>query len=40
MTQAVAVKTARAAIPAGEWEIDPTWSALEFEVRKLGLVAI
>ena len=27
-------------IPAGDWEIDPVWSALEFEVRKLGLVAI
>ena len=40
MTQAVAVETARTVIPAGEWEIDPTWSALEFEVRKLGLVAI
>ncbi|MBA2740585.1 MAG: polyisoprenoid-binding protein [Actinobacteria bacterium] len=27
-------------IPAGEWEIDPVWSALEFEIRKLGLVTI
>ncbi len=27
-------------IPAGEWEIDPTWSSLEFEVEKLGLVTI
>lgn len=28
------------AIPAGSWELDPVWSALEFEVRKLGFVAI
>lgn len=27
-------------IPAGEWQIDPVWSALEFDVRKLGLVTI
>lgn len=28
------------AIPAGTWEIDPVWSSLEFEVKKLGLVTI
>jgi polyisoprenoid-binding protein YceI len=27
-------------IPAGTWSIDPSWSSLEFEVRKLGLVNI
>jgi polyisoprenoid-binding protein YceI len=27
-------------IPAGTWEIDPVWSALEFDVKKLGLVWI
>jgi polyisoprenoid-binding protein YceI len=27
-------------IPAGTWSIDPLWSSLEFEVRKLGLVPI
>jgi len=27
-------------IPAGEWEIDPAWSSLEFEITKLGLVTI
>jgi len=27
-------------IPTGTWTIDPSWSALEFEVRKLGLVTI
>src|SRR5262245_32346124 len=25
-------------VPAGTWTIDPSWSSLEFEVRKLGLV--
>jgi polyisoprenoid-binding protein YceI len=28
------------AIPAGEWALDPVWSALEFEVRKVGLIPI
>jgi polyisoprenoid-binding protein YceI len=32
--------TAATAIPAGEWSIDPVWSALEFEVRKVGLIPI
>jgi polyisoprenoid-binding protein YceI len=27
-------------IPEGTWTIDPVWSALEFEVKKLGLLAI
>ena len=27
-------------IPAGTWAIDPVWSALEFEVKKLGLVTV
>jgi polyisoprenoid-binding protein YceI len=27
-------------VPAGTWTIDPSWSSLEFEVRKLGLVTI
>ena len=27
-------------IPAGTWSIDPAWSALEFEVKKIGLVAV
>lgn len=29
-----------AVIPAGTWSIDPSWSSLEFEVRKLGLVTV
>ena len=28
------------AIPAGSWSIDPVWSALEFEVKKLGLMTV
>ena len=28
------------AIPTGTWTIDPVWSSLEFEVKKLGLMAI
>jgi len=28
------------AIPAGEWAIDPIWSSLEFEVKKLGLMTV
>jgi polyisoprenoid-binding protein YceI len=28
------------AIPAGTWTIDPVWSSLEFEVKKLGLMTI
>ncbi|MGH3137809.1 MAG: YceI family protein, partial [Gaiellaceae bacterium] len=27
-------------IPSGTWSIDPVWSALEFEVKKLGLVTV
>ena len=29
-----------AVIPTGSWSIDPSWSSLEFEVRKLGLVTV
>ncbi|HJS49271.1 MAG TPA: YceI family protein [Gaiellaceae bacterium] len=27
-------------MPAGAWSIDPVWSSLEFEVRKIGLIPI
>lgn len=27
-------------IPAGTWSIDPVWSALEFEVKKVGIIPI
>jgi polyisoprenoid-binding protein YceI len=32
--------TSATVIPTGTWAIDPSWSSLEFEVRKLGLVTI
>jgi polyisoprenoid-binding protein YceI len=32
--------TSTIAIPTGEWTIDPVWSSLEFEVKKLGLMAV
>lgn len=28
------------AIPSGTWSIDPVWSALEFEVKKMGLINV
>jgi len=33
-------ETVATAIPAGEWEIDPVWSSLEFEIKKLGLMTV
>lgn len=27
-------------IPTGTWSIDPVWSALEFEVKKIGLINV
>jgi polyisoprenoid-binding protein YceI len=27
-------------IPSGTWSIDPVWSALEFEVKKIGLIYV
>lgn len=27
-------------IPSGTWSIDPVWSVLEFEIKKLGLVTL
>jgi polyisoprenoid-binding protein YceI len=32
--------TSATQIPSGTWAIDPVWSSLEFEVRKIGLVPI
>jgi len=32
--------TSATIIPSGTWSIDPVWSALEFEVKKLGLVTV
>ncbi len=36
----VLAETSTPVIPAGTWSIDPVWSALEFEVKKLGLVTV
>ena len=40
MTVASVAERTETVIPSGTWAIDPVWSALEFEVKKLGLVAI
>lgn len=32
--------TSATVIPTGTWSIDPVWSALEFEIKKLGLVTL
>jgi polyisoprenoid-binding protein YceI len=36
----ILAETSVTVIPTGTWTIDPAWSSLEFEVRKLGLVTI
>jgi polyisoprenoid-binding protein YceI len=36
----VADTTATSLIPTGSWSIDPVWSTLEFEVKKIGLMTI
>jgi polyisoprenoid-binding protein YceI len=36
----IVAETTAVVIPAGTWSIDPVWSALEFEVKKLGLVTV
>ena len=36
----IVADTSAIVIPSGTWSIDPVWSALEFEVKKIGLVAI
>jgi polyisoprenoid-binding protein YceI len=40
MSMSILAETPATVIPAGTWSIDPSWSALEFEVRKLGLVNV
>lgn len=37
---AILAEQTETAIPAGTWRIDPVWSALGFEVRKIGIAAI
>ena len=36
----IVADTSVTVFPTGTWSIDPVWSALEFEVKKIGLVAI
>jgi len=36
----ILTETSAPVIPSGTWSIDPVWSALEFEVKKLGLVTV
>ena len=36
----ILAETSATVIPSGTWSIDPVWSALEFEVEKLGLVTV
>jgi polyisoprenoid-binding protein YceI len=36
----IIAETPATKIPTGTWSIDPAWSSLEFEVRKIGLVPI
>ena len=36
----ILAETSATVIPIGTWSIDPSWSSLEFEVRKIGIVPI
>jgi polyisoprenoid-binding protein YceI len=36
----IAAESPVAQIPSGTWTIDPVWSALEFEVKKIGLINV
>ncbi len=36
----IVADTSATVIPTGTWSIDPVWSALEFEVKKLGLMTV
>ena len=36
----IVADTPATVIPSGTWSIDPVWSSLEFEVKKLGLVTV
>jgi polyisoprenoid-binding protein YceI len=40
MSMSILAESSATVIPAGTWSIDPSWSALEFQVRKLGIVNI
>ena len=36
----ILANTSATVIPTGTWSIDPVWSALEFEIDKLGLFTV
>ena len=36
----IIAETSATQIPTGTWSIDPVWSSLEFEVKKVGLIPI
>jgi polyisoprenoid-binding protein YceI len=36
----IVADTSATVIPSGTWSIDPVWSSLEFEVKKLGLATV
>jgi polyisoprenoid-binding protein YceI len=36
----IVAETTASEIPAGTWSIDPVWSSLGFEVRKIGLATV
>jgi polyisoprenoid-binding protein YceI len=36
----IIAETSATTIPTGTWSIDPVWSALEFEVKKIGLIYV
>ncbi|HSI96795.1 MAG TPA: YceI family protein [Gaiellaceae bacterium] len=36
----IVADTSAAVVPTGKWAIDPVWSSLEFEVKKLGLMTV
>jgi len=39
-SMSIVTDTPATVIPSGTWSIDPVWSSLEFEVKKLGLVTV
>jgi polyisoprenoid-binding protein YceI len=40
MSMSILAESSATVIPTGTWSIDPVWSALEFEVKKLGLMTV
>jgi polyisoprenoid-binding protein YceI len=40
MSMSILAESSATVIPTGTWSIDPVWSALEFEIKKLGLMTV